>query len=139
MTKQASTSTQPSSTKAGTGLNKTDLVAAGAKAEPKLQRTQPWVDLEPSPDGARIPRENTTMSIVLKCMNENAGRTGAEARTPGATFEEMTEALKAFDLGHHSPRQLLKWMNGNRGWGFKMDEKTGRVVALHVGQPKAGR
>lgn len=71
---------------------------------------KPWSDIEP---GAyqQPPREPSVLATCIKMMDAGTGVDGEV----GATEEQMQLAIGA----KHPVRQLFRWANVNRGYGFK--------------------
>lgn len=101
--------------------------------KPAKQRVEkPWEDLPPGViDPAKRAKENTTIWSALKTLEE--------AGEKGATLEELKEGLKKINMGHHSVKALLRWMNENRGYGFRMNKETQCITHWHPEKLEEGQ
>lgn len=98
----------------------TPEVIKAARKEPAP--VTPWVDLPAYPALQKAPREKTTIAVAL----------AETSKEGGATLAEIKEALKAIEMGSHDPKQLLTWMSKNRGWGFRMEQATGKISLVRA-------
>lgn len=87
----------------------------------KVRPVAPWKDLPASPQLQKEPRDGTTMAIALSTL-----------RNEPSTLEQIQQKLLNGGFGHHDAKRLLTFMSNSRGWGFKMDPVTKRIVLLLV-------
>jgi hypothetical protein len=107
---------------------------SGPQVAPKARVTAPWHDLEPTSDKPTLPRDKSVFAQALKTIG---------AKPDGATLAEIKESFKEIPgsgpdgtMYHHDPKNLLKWQNQHRGWGFRMDPKTEKITLWEKGAKK---
>lgn len=98
-------------------------------AKTKTRVTAPWQDLPAGPKQIQ-PRDGSVFAQALKTL---------EAKPDGATLDEIKASFAELKgtgpngtMLHHDVKTLLKWQSDNKGWGFKMDPKTGKITVVRA-------